>query len=86
LTPFLMGQTTQSPREDFFYFHGNRLDGCRRGAWKILFRNGLELFNLDLDPSERYNRAEEHPILVKELTARIKSMAASTGAKLALRK
>ncbi len=81
LTPFLTGMTDRSPRKEFYYFHGSRLDGLRSGPWKIRYQDGLELFNLDLDPSERYNRAEEKPDLVKQLTERLEQMAASTAAR-----
>lgn len=81
LTPFLFGKTARSPRSSFFYFHGGRLDGLRSGSWKIRYKDGLELFHLNLDPSERYNRANEHPELVAKLTDRLEMMAMKTGAR-----
>jgi hypothetical protein len=39
---------------------------------------GLELFHLDLDPAEKYNRAEEKPAIVERLTAQLEAMAQTT--------
>lgn len=80
LTPFLLGKTDRSPRSAFYYFHGRRLDGLRAGDWKIRYKDGIELFNLELDPAERYNRAEELPDIVAALTERLNTMAQATGA------
>jgi arylsulfatase A-like enzyme len=68
LTPFLSGASEQSPRDDFYYFYNRRLEGVRSGPWKLRTLDGIELFNLELDPSERYNRAEDRPEVVKELS------------------
>jgi arylsulfatase A-like enzyme len=80
LTDFLSGKTHESPRKEFFYFNGRQLDGVRSGAWKLRLNGGVELFNLDLDPSERYNREKEHPEIVAELKARLDQMVKETGA------
>ena len=80
LIPFLLGRSEQSPRKDFYYFHGRRLDGLRSGPWKIRYKDGLELFHLDLDPAEKYNRAEEKPAIVERLTAQLEAMAQATDA------
>ena len=68
LTPFLSGASEQSPRDDFYYFYNRRLEGVRSGPWKLRTLDGIELFNLELDPSERYNRAEDRPDVVEELS------------------
>jgi arylsulfatase A len=79
LTDLLAGKTTTSPRQEFFYFDGKRLDGVRVGSWKLRLRGTEpELFNLDLDPSERVNRAEEMPERVAELKQRMQAMLAET--------
>jgi arylsulfatase A-like enzyme len=80
LTDFLTGKTRESPRKDFFYFNGRQLHGIRAGAWKLRLNDEVELFNLDLDPSERYNRAAEHPEIVAELKQRVAHMATETNA------
>ena len=78
MMPFFRGQTEQSPRRDFFYHRGrNAPEAVRVGPWKFNKRNGGELFNLDIDPSERYNRADEKPDLVKQLTDRLNAFTES---------
>ncbi len=81
LGPFLLGKTQRSPRRHLFYFHGQRLDGLRMGPWKIRYKDGLELYNLDLDPAEQYNRANENPDIVAKLSRRLESMANVTQAR-----
>lgn len=78
LTDFLAGKTNTSPRQEFFYFNSKQLDGVRVGSWKLRLKNGPELYNLDLDPSERHNRAKEFPTIVSQLTARLKAMVDET--------
>ena len=51
-----------------------------RGAWKLRLNDGVELFNLELDPSERYNREKDHPEIVAELKPRMEKMTHETGA------
>lgn len=75
LSDFLQGKTARSPRSEFYYFNNKQLDGVRSGPWKLRLKDGKELFHLDLDPSERHNRAEENPQMVAELTAKLKAMA-----------
>jgi len=80
LTDFLAGKTNESPRKEFFYFNAKQLDGVRSGSWKLRLNTGIELFNLDLDPSERYNREKDHPEIVAELKKRLEQMLAETNA------
>ena len=66
-------------RPFFYYGDRNRLHAVRRGAWKLhLFtssQTGADyfagklplLFNLEEDPGENWDRADEHPELVQEL-------------------
>ena len=69
-----------SPRKVMPYYKGTRLMALRKGPWKAHFRtwqifNGKPainhdpplLYNLDLDPSEKYNVAAEHEDIVSEL-------------------
>ena len=74
LRAFLSGSTLRSPRREFFYYFGRRLRGVRLGEWKLLLGDDKELYNLELDPSERYNRAAEKPELVEQLTKRVEEM------------
>lgn len=66
LTPFLMGEVKESPRNEYAYFRGD-LEAMRIGDWKLRLASGEpELFNLNLDPSELYNRVnEDHEIAVQ---------------------
>ena len=68
---------------DLFYFNGTRAEAVRRGPWKLRFPGGLggdayneeaepvQLFNLDIDPGERYNRARDFPAIVADLRQRL---------------
>ena len=56
------------------HFNNKQLDGVRGGPWKLRLNNGRGLFRLD--PSERHNRAKEHPEIAAELTGRMQAMAA----------
>lgn len=83
LMPFLQGRTQKSPRDTFLYFKGNSPpEALRVGSWKLRTVDGVQLFNLDIDPSERYNRAEEKPELVEQLTKRMRKMAEEVGARM----
>ena len=35
IAPLLLGKSTQSPHEAYYYFSGNRLEAVRSGAWKL---------------------------------------------------
>ena len=83
LMPLLKGQTEKSPRDTFLYFKGRGApQALRAGPWKLRTVDGVQLYNLDIDPSERYNRAEEKPELVEQLTKRMHQMAEELGVKI----
>jgi len=83
LMPWLEGKTDRSPRKEFFYVLHNRVEAVRDEEWKLRTRDGTELFNLQSDASERFNRAEEHPEIVERLRKRMEAMAKELGAKVA---
>ena len=68
-------------REEVFYYGLTDLVAYRRGAWKIFLQDPNPwtdeiqeddlplLFNVDQDPSEKYDVADEHPQVVERLTA-----------------
>jgi uncharacterized sulfatase len=71
-----------SPRDTLFYYGGLMLSAVRHGAYKAYFvvptstdgRGGSgpantepQLYNLDQDPSEKYDLAAQHPEIVAEL-------------------
>src|SRR6056297_1640802 len=83
LVPFLRGEVEHSPREDYFYFRGN-LQAVRVGDWKLrTMEESPELFNLRLDPSERFNRAADKPELVETLRQRMEAMGQEVNAQVA---
>ncbi|MCB1232505.1 MAG: sulfatase [Verrucomicrobiae bacterium] len=83
LTPFLTGKTETSPRHDYFYFRSG-LEAVRVDRWKLRTTTGEpELFDMVTDPYERINRAADQPEKVAELRARMETMAAEVGVKIA---
>jgi arylsulfatase A-like enzyme len=73
-----------SRSQPFFYGKEINLQAVRKGPWKlrVTSNDGHELFNLDLDPSERLNIAKENEVIVSELLKELASFANETGAKL----
>jgi arylsulfatase A-like enzyme len=83
LTPLLKGKDKKI-RNTLFYYRGDELYAVRKGPWKAHFitvENRYEpnqkvthhdtplLFNVEEDPSEKYNIAGQHPDILKELKA-----------------
>lgn len=74
-----------SPRTEFAYQRGRRLEAVRNGSWKLRVDPGtgaVELFDLEVDPYELYNVAADHPDEVTRLLARLDKLAAEMGADL----
>jgi arylsulfatase A-like enzyme len=72
-----------SPDEWFFYYNsGGRLEGVRDRRWKLHLTfpekgaPAKELFDLLVDPSERWNIAAEHPDVVARLNSRMQAFSA----------
>lgn len=72
----LLGKTG-SPRQSMFYYRGRKLMAVRSGPWKAHFMTQAGyrqpkpkthspplLFNLENDPSEKYNVAKDHPEVI----------------------
>lgn len=71
----------ESPRQNMVYYHGQEVYAVRLGRFKAHFKTKTSyvgqkeakvhdpplLFDLDLDPSESYNVAKEHPEVIEEL-------------------
>ncbi len=79
LSPVLRGKG-QSPRKDFFYWAFSELHAVRYGAWKLHIQQrepvhydniapmeSPELYNIEADISERYDRSEGKPEIVEAL-------------------
>ena len=92
LTAFLTGETDVAPTETFYYFSGGRLEAVRDGRWKYRYSpkraDGsdvagtppVELYDLDVDPAEKYNLADQHPDVVARLRAQLQRFGADVGA------
>ena len=83
ISPVLM-ENGENPREEMIYYRGTRVFAIRKGSFKAHFitqpeygrnRNVLTphdpplLYNLDVDPGEQYNVADEYPEVVEEMKA-----------------
>tara|TARA_R110002072_G_scaffold303142_1_gene495815 strand:+ start:81027 stop:82424 length:1398 start_codon:yes stop_codon:yes gene_type:complete len=82
LTESLKGRS-KSPRDVVYYYRGTRLMALRKGPWKAHFatqesytgNNRLNehdppvLYNLEVDPSEKWDVAEQHPHVLAEIKA-----------------
>jgi len=95
LLPWLAGASPLAPPADrtFFYFRGRILEGAREGRWKYRLSRQTdslqqipeemkpvpELYDLELDPSERYNVASQH----SEVLARLRRMMTELEAEMA---
>ncbi len=78
--PVLRG-TGPGVRDHVFYYRGTELMAVRRGPWKLHLKTidpasphpKLEvhdpplLFHLIIDPSERFNVAGQHPLVVRQI-------------------
>ncbi|WP_339876408.1 sulfatase [uncultured Algoriphagus sp.] len=81
LSPVIRGEES-TPRDEMFYYHGDRLFAVRKGNYKLYFYSNnpagypeklekLEkqtLYNLGHDPSERFDLADQHPQIVAEIS------------------
>ena len=89
LLPFLKGESP-SPTNRFFYFNHEALEGLREGRWKLRWtRNSaedsmkVELFDLESDPGEMYDRKTGRPEIVERFQQTMKEFAAEIGATVA---
>jgi arylsulfatase A len=80
LSPVLKGQNS-NPRNEMFFYHGTKLFAARLGDYKLYYYKNepsgypekleklekLELFNLAIDPSEKYNIIDKNPAVVTQI-------------------
>lgn len=79
LMPFFLGKTKHSPRNEYGYFI-NKIQGIRIGEWKLREVAGVtELFNMNYDPDELYNQAEDNPEIVNRLHVKMTELAKDVG-------
>ncbi len=90
LVPLLRG-TGPGSRGEIFYYYDDRLTAVRQGPWKLHLetieaasgesKSRIQehplLFNLEQDPSERFDVADQHPDVVERLMGLIKAHRAS---------
>ncbi|WP_345157881.1 sulfatase [Pontibacter saemangeumensis] len=90
LSPLLRGERA-TPRQEMYYYHGTRIFAARKGDYKLYFykNNPLgypeqmekleqyQLFNLQHDPSERYDLAGKLPEVIKEIEDMVQQHKAS---------
>ncbi|MBM3784261.1 MAG: sulfatase [Acidobacteria bacterium] len=82
LSEFLKGRAA-SPRKNYFYFRGPFLEAYREGAWKVrLDKSKPELFNLDDDPAEQYDRYDRNKDLGDRLLTKLRDFAKELKAQL----
>jgi arylsulfatase A len=92
LTPVLRGApgAASGPRETMYFYRGSRLYAVRHGAFKAHLVTRPEyggevpvehepwlLYNLDEDPSEKYDVADRHPDVLAQLRRVVDAHAAS---------
>lgn len=84
LSAVLNGENA-SPRNEMFYYHGTRIFAARKGDFKMYFYKNnpagypekieklaaYQLFNLQHDPSERFDLADKYPEVIKEIEAMV---------------
>jgi arylsulfatase len=78
----MLFEQKKSARDEVYYWWGNELMAIRMGAWKLYFKTVYdmylatvkivncetpELYNLETDISERFNKAADYPEIVKQL-------------------
>ena len=68
LLPYLTGSLIQPDR--YLYWAGPGKSAIRRGSWKLKTGSPMELYNLALDKSEKYNVASSNPLIVNESESR----------------
>ncbi len=90
LTNVLKG-SGKSPRTDMYFYHGTRLFAARKGDFKLYYYKNnpagypekMEkldtptLYNVQHDPSERFNIAAKHPDKIQEIDALVSQHKAS---------
>ncbi|MFH5884606.1 sulfatase [Halalkalibaculum sp. DA3122] len=76
IMPFLRGEEDRSPRDEYLYILRDRLEAMRKGKWKLrLVEDDPQLFDLQNDPGERFNRAEDFPQIVEEIGSEMRQRA-----------
>ena len=75
ILPTLLGKESKQKQHPYLIWnHNNRRFAVRKGPWKAVKHGtkALELYNLDEDPSEKKNIAQQNPEIAEELEKIIK--------------
>lgn len=73
---FLKGDEETSPRNEYAYFRNRNFEAMRVGEWKLRVIEGYpQLFNLQDDVAERFNRADDNPEIVESISNRMEEIA-----------
>ncbi|MBN1479998.1 arylsulfatase [candidate division KSB1 bacterium] len=81
ITPVLLGESTESPHDVFYFYQMGQLQAVRSGPWKLhlpladKLRNwgpsegpqAAQLYHLENDCTESHDLAAEHPAIVEQL-------------------
>lgn len=76
-----------SPRNEMLFYHGTRIFAARKGAFKLYFYENnpagypenmrkldtLRLFNVQHDPSEKFDIAAENPAIITDIQAMVEA-------------
>jgi arylsulfatase A-like enzyme len=76
-----------SPRKEMFFYHDDKIFAARQGDFKLYFYSNnptgypeklekldsYQLFNLQQDPSERFNIADKHAAVITEIIEMVKN-------------
>jgi uncharacterized sulfatase len=81
LSPFLRGEGA-NPRRTLFYYRGEELFAVRDGRYKVHYRTasafgipdgeptpGPQLYDLQVDPGERFDISADHPEVLERMSA-----------------
>jgi arylsulfatase A len=95
ISPLLLGKTTESPHEAWYYYGGRNLQAVRSGPWKLALTGqslgmgirqrdadlakGDRLYNLDEEIGETTNLYDKHPDVVARLKKLAEAMKADIG-------
>jgi arylsulfatase A-like enzyme len=79
LMPWLTGEAEESPRSSYPFVHRDVVKALRAGPWKLRLVEAPQLYNLEADPAERWNRAEEQPERVEQMRRQVQRLAKRLG-------
>jgi arylsulfatase A len=71
----------ETPHDTYYYYRGNSLESARKGKWKIRRtgkkKDGVELYDLESDISEKKNLAAEHEGVVRKMLGQMNAFHAA---------